>query len=102
MSSPTTPLAPRGNTVVGPTIRIQGTMTAAEEILLEGEVAGKLELDQRLTIAAKGNDDRPRLAPADGTGRTAILRLQGADLAAFLARQITKDEALARIEVRVF
>ena len=39
MSSPTTPLAPRGNTVVGPTIRIQGTVTAAEEILLEGDRA---------------------------------------------------------------
>ena len=57
MSSPTTTLAPRGNTVVGPTLRIQGTVTSAEEILVEGELAGKLELDQRLTIAAKGKVD---------------------------------------------
>jgi hypothetical protein len=55
-----------------------------------------------LTIAAKGNDDRPRLAPADSDARTRIIRLKGADLAAYLARQITRDEALQRIEVRVF
>ena len=55
-----------------------------------------------LTIAAKGNDDRPRLAPADSDARTRIIRLRGSDLAAFLARQITREEALKRIEVRVF
>lgn len=55
MSSPTPSMLSRGGTtVVGPSIRIQGTVTSAEEILVEGELAGKLELDQRLTIAAKG------------------------------------------------
>lgn len=55
-----------------------------------------------LTIAARGDDDRPRLAPADSDARTRIVRLRGTDLAAFLARQITREEALQRIEVRVF
>jgi hypothetical protein len=55
-----------------------------------------------LAVAARGNDDRPRLAPADSDARTRVLRLRGSDLAAFLARQITKDEALQRIEVKVF
>jgi len=55
-----------------------------------------------LTIAAKGNDDRPRLAPADSETRTRILRLRGSDLAEFLAGRITREEALNRIEVRVF
>ena len=55
-----------------------------------------------LTIAARGNDDRPRLAPADVNSRTRIMRLRGSDLAAYLARLITKEEALARIEVRVY
>ena len=41
-------------TIVGSTIRIQGTVISGEEILLEGELSGTLELDQRLTIAAKG------------------------------------------------
>jgi hypothetical protein len=55
-----------------------------------------------LTIAAKGNDDRPRLAPADSDARTRVIRLKGSDLADFLAGRITRDEALERIEVRVF
>jgi hypothetical protein len=55
-----------------------------------------------LTIAAKGNDDRPRLAPADTGSSTRIIRLRGLDLAEFLAGRITRDEALKRIEVRVF
>jgi hypothetical protein len=55
-----------------------------------------------LTIAARGNSDRPRLAPADTDSRTRIIRLRGADLAAYLARQISREEALQRIEVRVF
>ena len=55
-----------------------------------------------LTIAAKGNDDRPRLAPADTDSSTRIIRLRGSDLAAFLAGRITREEALKRIEVRVF
>ena len=55
-----------------------------------------------LTIAAKGNDDRPRLAPADSDARTRLIRLRGSDLADFLAGRISRDEALQRIEVRVF
>jgi hypothetical protein len=55
-----------------------------------------------LTIAAKGNDERPRLAPADSDARTRIIRLRGSDLADFLAGRITREEALQRIEVRVF
>jgi hypothetical protein len=55
-----------------------------------------------LTIAAKGNEDRPRLAPADSDARTRIIRLRGADLADFLAGRITREEALEKIEVRVF
>jgi hypothetical protein len=55
-----------------------------------------------LTVAAKGNDDRPRLAPADSDARTRMLRLRGSDLAEFLAGRITREEALQRIEVRIF
>ena len=55
-----------------------------------------------LSIAAKGNDDRPRLAPADTDARTRMLRLRGSDLADFLAGRLSREEALTRIEVRVF
>ena len=55
-----------------------------------------------LVIAAKGNDDRPRLAPADSGSSTRMIRLRGSDLGEFLAGRITHEEALKRIEVRVF
>jgi len=56
-----------------------------------------------LTIAAKGNDDRPRLAPADTGSGTRMIRLRGSDLIEFLAGRITRDEALKRIiESRTF
>ena len=55
-----------------------------------------------LTIAAKGNDDRPRLAPADTSARTRMIRLRGSDLGEFLAGRITREEALKRIEELVF
>jgi hypothetical protein len=55
-----------------------------------------------LTIAAKSNDDRPRLAPADTDSRTRMFRLRGSDLADFLAGKISRAEALLRIEMQVF
>jgi hypothetical protein len=55
-----------------------------------------------LTIAVKGNDTRPRLAPADTAGRTVILRVRGADLTASHTNQIARTEALQRIEVKTY
>ena len=57
---------------------------------------------ESLTVGVRRNDERPRLAPADSDAQTFMIRLRGADRAAFLARQITREEALQRIEVRVF
>jgi hypothetical protein len=75
---------------------------ALKEAMLDHSASLGIGTDEWLTIAAKGNDDRPRLAPADSDSATRIIRLRGSDLAAYLARQITRDEALRRIEVRVF
>ena len=58
--------------------------------------------DEWLTVAARRHDERPLLAPADTDARTVIIRIRGGDLAAFQARQIAKEEALKRMEVRVF
>jgi hypothetical protein len=55
-----------------------------------------------LTVAARRNDDRPRLAPADSEAGSMVIRVRGSDLSAFLARQISREEALKRIDVRVF
>lgn len=75
---------------------------ALKDAMLDHSASLGIRPDDWLTIAARGNDDRPRLAPADINGKTAILRLRGAELMAYLARQISKEEALTRIEVRVF
>ena len=75
---------------------------ALRDAMLDHSASLGIRPDDWLTLAARGNDDRPRLAPADISGKTAILRLRGADLMAYLARQISKEEALKRIEVRVF
>lgn len=76
---------------------------ALMDAMLDHSSALDIGPSEWLTVAARRNDDRPRLAgPADTDARTFIIRLRGADLAAFLARQITKEEALQRFEVRVF
>jgi len=77
-------------------------ITALKEAMLNHSSSLGIQATEWLTIAARGNDDRPRLAPADSSPRTRILRLRGSDLLAFLAQNITKDEALQRIEVRVY
>ena len=65
---------------------------------------GPLEItaDEVLTIGARRNEVRPRIAPVDSNARTIIIRLRGSDLRAFRAGQITREQAIERIEVRVF
>jgi hypothetical protein len=75
---------------------------ALMDALLDHSSSLGLEPGEWLTIAARRNDERPRIAPADTDAQTFFIRLKGLDLAAFLARQITREEALKRIEVRVF
>jgi hypothetical protein len=75
---------------------------ALMEALLDHSSSLGIDPAEWLTIAARRNDERPRLAPADSDAQTFIIRLRGSDLAAFLARQISRDDALKRIEVRVF
>ncbi len=43
-----------GVTVVGETLKIQGNLSSSEEIVVNGELSGQLELTHRLTIGAKG------------------------------------------------
>jgi len=75
---------------------------ALKDAMLDHSSGLNISTSEWLTIAVRGNDDRPRLAPADSDSRTRIIRLRGSDLAAYLARQITRDEVLQRFEVRVF
>ena len=44
-----------GVTVIGQTMRIQGTLTSREEVHLNGQCEGQIEVDGRLTIGTGGN-----------------------------------------------
>jgi hypothetical protein len=55
-----------------------------------------------VTIAARRNEERPRLAPADSGAQSVVIRASGADLAAFRAGQISREEVIKRVERRVF
>jgi cytoskeletal protein CcmA (bactofilin family) len=43
-----------GVTVIGESLRVQGTLTSNEEIVVNGELSGQLQMNHRLTIGAKG------------------------------------------------
>jgi hypothetical protein len=120
-SAPASPQPPGARTVTAASASIPAVSAAPDPVLSDPDEAYRTEVlkalkdamldhsssldigpTEWLTIAAKGNYDRPRLAPADTDSRTRIIRLRGSDLAAYLARQITREEALQRIEVRVF
>lgn len=77
-------------------------MTAIMDAMLEH--SGPLDIgpDEWLTVAVRGNDNRPRLSPADNDSRTFLARISGTALRSFRAGQIAKEEALKRIEVRIF
>jgi cytoskeletal protein CcmA (bactofilin family) len=51
-SGPTT-----GVTIIGQTMRIQGTMTSGEDVHLNGHMEGQMELDGRLNIGTGGKAD---------------------------------------------
>ena len=72
------------------------------DAMLEYSVPLGIRADEWLTVAARRHDDRPLIAPADSDARSVVIRIKGGDLAAFRAGQLTKDEALKRMDVRVF
>ena len=58
--------------------------------------------DEWLTIGARRNEVRPRIGPLDNKAPTFVIRVRGADLNAFRAGQLSRDEAIKHVEVRVF
>jgi hypothetical protein len=81
----------------------RSTISAALiDAMLEHSRGLSIAPNEWLTVAARGSDDRPRLAPADPEGQTVQISVRGADLTAFLGGQISREEALKRVEVRVF
>ena len=77
-------------------------LQALSDAMLDYSGALPITDGEWLTIAARGVYDRQLAGPADSDARTIMIRLRGEDLAAYRSRQISRDDALKRIERRVF
>jgi hypothetical protein len=75
---------------------------ALMDAMLDYSAALGIAADEWLTVAARSNEERPRLAPADSDAHTVVMRCRGADLATFRAGQVSREEALKRIEIKDF
>ena len=80
----------------------QEVVQALADAMLDHSSALGIGDDEWLTIAARGIQDQPRLGPPDNDGQTVMIRLRGADLAAFRANQISRDEVIKRMDRQVF
>jgi hypothetical protein len=60
-----------------------------------------LSTGEWLTVGAR-RDDSPRLGIGDSPARTIQISVRADDLRAFLAGQISREQARARMDVRVF
>jgi hypothetical protein len=72
------------------------------DAMLDHGSALAIGADEWLTVAARRNEERPRLAPADSSAQSVVIRASGADLAAFRAGQISREEVVKRVDRRVF
>jgi hypothetical protein len=72
------------------------------DTMLEHSRGLSIGSNEMLTVAARGINEGPRLGPPDTDARTVVISVHGADLTAFLAGQISRDEARKRVDIRVF
>lgn len=75
---------------------------ALMDAMLEHSRGLGLAPDEWLTVAARSNEIRPRVAPVNTDARTVVIKVRGGDLNAFLGGQISREEARKRMDVRVF
>ena len=72
------------------------------DAMLDYSVPLAIGAEEWLIVAARGHNDRPLLAPADSDARTIVIRLRGADLTSFRAGRLSREDAVKRVEVRVY
>jgi len=75
---------------------------ALMDVMLDHSRSLNVAADEWLAVAARSNDQRPRLAPMDNDSPTIVIKVRGADLNAYLAGQISREDARKRMDVRVF
>jgi hypothetical protein len=69
--------------------------------MLDHSAALGLGPEEWLTVGARRNEVRPRIGPLDNKAPTFVIRVRGRDLTAFRSGQLTREDALKRVEVRV-
>lgn len=100
--------APNQRAQVDPVLRNpnEAYRTAIREALIDAMLEHTrglgLSPNELLTVAARRTDNRPRLARADQEAQTVLISVRGSDLTAFLGGQISREEAIKRVSVRVF
>jgi hypothetical protein len=72
------------------------------DAMLDHSVALRLREADWLTVAARGNEDRPRLSPNDYESPIIQISVRGSDLSTYQAKQITREEARKRFLIKVF
>ena len=77
-------------------------MQAIMDAMLEHSGPLAIGADQWLTVAVRRIGNRPRLAATEDDSRTFMARISGAGLRNFRSGQVSKEEALKGIELRVF
>lgn len=75
---------------------------ALQDVMLDYSGPLAIAAGEWLTVAARRNEERPQLAPADSEARTMVIRIKGDDLAAFRAGKLSREDAIQRMDVRVF
>jgi len=76
-------------------------MQAIIDALLDHSAPLGVSEDEWLTVAVRRNEVRPRIA-LDSNAQTFIARVRGRDLEAFRTGQISREDAIKRVEVKVF
>ena len=70
--------------------------------MLDHSGALGVAVEEWLTIGARRNEVRPRIGPLESSAQTFIIRVRGSDLNAFRAGRLAREDAIKRVEVRVF
>ncbi len=69
--------------------------------MLDHSSALGLAANEWLTVGARRNEVRPRIGPLDSKAPTFVIRVRGSELAAFRSGQLSREDAIKRVEVRV-
>ncbi len=76
-------------------------MQAVIDAVIDYSAPLGLTADEWLTVGVRRNEVRPRIG-LETNAQTVVARVRGSDLSAFRSGQLTRDEAIKRVEVRVF